>query len=336
MTHNSGMLEDPVLRDDWHPVCSLHQLANTPVMGVRLLGTDVLIWRSGPGDDDVHVWRDLCIHRGSQLSLGKIVTTTGKPCLQCPYHGWTYASGGDCVLMPAHPEQTPPAKAQAQVLKSALRHGMVWASLGTPLHAPPPFPEADAGMTHAVCGPFGGIRALGPRLIENYIDAAHFPFVHAGVLGDPTRPTLGEYEARITPRGVESDPIRVFQPDPYKGAAGEVTYQYNVFRPLTAHFTKKTSAATNGMMLTITPHDDQTSTAWFIVATTAMQDAGRLRVEYTPRIAAIFEEDRAIVEGQRPELLPLDLQTELHLRSDRVAIAYRTWLKQLGVTWGVR
>ncbi|HEU5101391.1 MAG TPA: hypothetical protein VFU22_20350 [Roseiflexaceae bacterium] len=45
----------------------------------------------------------------------------------------------------------------------------------------------------------------------------------------------------------------------------------------------------------------------------------RLGREYTPRIAAIFEEDRAIVESQRPELLPLDLQTELHLRSDRVA-----------------
>jgi len=28
-------------------------------------------------------------------------------------------------------------------------------------------------------------------------------------------------------------------------------------------------------------------------------------------------------------LLPLDLQAELHLRSDRTAIAYRRWLKEL-------
>jgi phenylpropionate dioxygenase-like ring-hydroxylating dioxygenase large terminal subunit len=327
-------MSDPVLENDWHPVCSLHQLRQTPVIGTRLLGEDVVIWRTG---DDVHVWADLCIHRGSRLSLGKVVPVAGQAtgCLQCLYHGWTYSPNGECVNIPAHPGQTAPAKARTQALRSAVKYGMVWASPGNPAHEVPPFPEADAGMTHAVCGPFAGIRALGPRLIENYIDAAHFPFVHEGVLGDPKKPHIGDYEARITPRGVESDPITVYQPDPYKGAAGEVTYQYNVFRPLTAHFTKRTSAATNGMVLTITPHDNETSTGWFIVATTAMNDSERLRVEYTPRIGKIFDEDRAIVEGQRPELLPLDLQAELHLRSDRVSIAYRTWLRQLGMRWGV-
>jgi phenylpropionate dioxygenase-like ring-hydroxylating dioxygenase large terminal subunit len=111
------------------------------------------------------------------------------------------------------------------------------------------------------------------------------------------------------------------QPDPYSGSAGQVTYTYHAFRPLTAHFTKHIPGATNGMVLTVTPHDDLDSSAWFLVATTA-------------RIAAIFEEDRAIVESQRPELLPLDLQAELHLRSDRVAITYRTWLRQLGLRFG--
>jgi phenylpropionate dioxygenase-like ring-hydroxylating dioxygenase large terminal subunit len=89
------------------------------------------------------------------------------------------------------------------------------------------------------------------------------------------------------------------------------------------------------MILTITPHDLLDSTAWFVVATTARSDSVALREEYTPRIAAIFEEDRAIVESQRPELLPLDLQAERHLRSDRVAIAYRKWLRQPGLRFGV-
>jgi hypothetical protein len=40
------------------------------------------------------------------------------------------------------------------------------------------------------------------------------------------------------------------------------------------------------------------------------------------------------LQSQRPELLPLDLQAELHLRSDRTAIAYRRWLNQLGLTFG--
>ena len=48
----------------------------------------------------------------------------------------------------------------------------------------------------------------------------------------------------------------------------------------------------------------------------------------------IVGQDRPIVESQRPELLPLDLQAELHLRSDRTAIAYRKWLTDLGLTFG--
>ena len=48
----------------------------------------------------------------------------------------------------------------------------------------------------------------------------------------------------------------------------------------------------------------------------------------------IFGQDQPIVESQQPELLPLDLQAELHLRSDRMAIAYRKWLNQLGLSFG--
>jgi phenylpropionate dioxygenase-like ring-hydroxylating dioxygenase large terminal subunit len=48
----------------------------------------------------------------------------------------------------------------------------------------------------------------------------------------------------------------------------------------------------------------------------------------------VTAQDLPIVESQRPEMLPLDLQSELHLRSDRTAIAYRKWLRQLGLKYG--
>jgi phenylpropionate dioxygenase-like ring-hydroxylating dioxygenase large terminal subunit len=322
------MIDDPVLLNDWHPVASVDQFEETPVRGARLLGEDLVLWRLG---GQFYAWRDLCIHRGARLSLGRIAGER----LACPYHGWEYDATGRCARIPAHPEQTPPAKARVQPYYVRERYGLLWVCLGQPAHDIPPFPEWDQpGYAGAVCGPFEHIRAHGPRLIENYLDAAHFPFVHEGVLGDPRRPEIGEYEARITARGVESDPIEVFQPDPYGGSAGRVTYTYHAYRPLTAHFTKHMPGATNGMVLAVTPHDELDSSAWFIVATTARGDGAALKAEYTPRIAAIFEEDRAIVESQRPELLPLDLQAELHLRSDRVAIAYRAWLRQLGLRFG--
>ena len=48
----------------------------------------------------------------------------------------------------------------------------------------------------------------------------------------------------------------------------------------------------------------------------------------------MIAQDIPVVESQRPELLPLDLQAELYLRSDRAAIAYRKWLRQIGLKYG--
>jgi vanillate O-demethylase oxygenase-like protein len=45
----------------------------------------------------------------------------------------------------------------------------------------------------------------------------------------------------------------------------------------------------------------------------------------------IFNEDRVIVESQRPEDLPLDLQMEVHIAADRTSIAYRKLLKSMGL-----
>lgn len=323
------MMNDPVLLNDWHPVAAVEELDERPILSARLLGEDIVLWRV---NGQTHAWQDLCVHRGTKLSLGKIV----NDCLMCPYHGWTYNQEGRCVHMPAHPEQKPPAKARVKQYRLQERYGLLWVCLGEPAGEIPPFPEsALPGFVTAVCDPARHVRANGPRLIENFLDATHFPFVHAGVLGDPTHPEVNDFQARIGPGGVESDPIEVYQPAPYGSKPGLVEYTYHAYRPLVAHFTKKTGERLFGLMLAITPHDEGDSTGWFIVADAEPGGSAALKASYSPRIMRIFEEDRVVVESQRPELLPLDLQEELHLRSDRLAIAYRSWLRQLGVRVGV-
>jgi hypothetical protein len=45
----------------------------------------------------------------------------------------------------------------------------------------------------------------------------------------------------------------------------------------------------------------------------------------------VAEQDRVIVESQRPEDLPLDLSEELHLRGpDNCAVVYRRMMRELG------
>lgn len=321
-------IRDSVLLNDWHPVASLEQFEQKTMLGVRLLGEDLLIWKDG---GQYHAWQDLCIHRGTKLSLGSIE----NGCVKCPYHGWTYNQEGRCVRIPAHPEQEPPAKARVKCYHLRERYGLLWVCMGEPTSDVPPFPEAERpGYVIAACEPACHVHAYGPRLIENFLDAAHFPFVHGGVLGDEQRPEIGDFQAHIGPDGVTSDPVAVYQPDPFGGSAGVVHYTYHAFRPLTAHFAKDAGGTVVGLMLAITPHDDGDSTGWFIVAAPNFQDSAVLKAVYSPRILKIFEEDRVVVEAQRPELLPLDLQEELHLRSDRVAIAYRRWLQQLGLSFG--
>jgi phenylpropionate dioxygenase-like ring-hydroxylating dioxygenase large terminal subunit len=324
------MITDSVLINDWHPVARLDEFDKKPIIPVRLLGEDVVLWCVG---DQYHAWQDLCVHRDTKLSLGKVVD---HDLLMCPYHGWTYNQEGKCVRIPAHPEQKPPAKAKVKRYQTRQGYGLLWVCLGESVGDIAPFPEHEmAANVTAVCDPARHVQANGPRLIENFLDAAHFPYVHEGVLGDPNHPEIPDYQARIGANGVESDPILVYQPAPYASQAGIVEYVYHAYRPLTAHFSKKTGEKVFGLMLAITPHDECDSTGWFIVADQEPGGSAALKVAYSPRILRIFEEDRVVVESQRPELLPLDLQEELHLRSDRMAIAYRSWLKQLGVTFGV-
>jgi phenylpropionate dioxygenase-like ring-hydroxylating dioxygenase large terminal subunit len=85
------------------------------------------------------------------------------------------------------------------------------------------------------------------------------------------------------------------------------------------------------MYFTVTPVSERSSIAWTYVA----KDYENIPDEETQQFEDMITlQDVPIVESQRPELLPLDLQAELHLRSDRTAIAYRKWLRVLELTFG--
>ena len=317
------MLDDPVLVEDWHPVARVEDLTDGGPLAARVLGEDLVVWRSG---EEFHAWRDLCVHRGTRLSLGRIVDGVR---LECPYHGWTYSSDGCCVLMPAHPEQTPPAKARVATYQAKARHGVVWVTLGSGATDIPAFELMDdPGHNVLMSGPYH-VKASGPRVIENFLDVGHFPFVHEGILGDRSRPEIADYDAVVSADGVLATGVKVYQPDPYAtGHGATVTYTYRVHRPLSASFIKH-GEHSFGMLLSVTPHDAVDSSAWMWMAMD--YEPTSEMVDFQDRI---FAQDRPILESQRPELLPLDLQAELHLRSDRTAIAYRRWLRELGVRTG--
>jgi phenylpropionate dioxygenase-like ring-hydroxylating dioxygenase large terminal subunit len=319
------MIQDPILVNDWHAVAELKELETKNPLPVRLLGEDLVLWEK---DGAVLVWKDLCIHRGTKLSMGWIK----DGCLVCPYHGWNYDESGQCVKIPAHPDQVPPTKAKAKTYQAKVRYGLIWVTQGEPVHDIPVFEEwEDDSYRNIPSGPYR-FQAAGPRAIENFLDVAHFPFVHEGSLGDRDHPEIGDYEAVISDEGVTAEGIEIWQPNPDgTGVGSTVTYTYKVLRPMVAYF-EKTKGPSFAAMYAVCPIDEKHSKGWVLMSMNYGFDTPEKEIiDFQDLVTG---EDIPVVESQRPELLPLDLQDELHLRSDRTAIAYRKYLKRLGLTFG--
>lgn len=297
-------------------------VAEGGLLGVRLLGQALVLWRSS---GRVRCYRDLCRHRGTQLSLGRVCGSR----LVCAYHGWEYDDAGQCVRIPAHPDQPPPASACLEGFACRERAGLVWVCLSgsPPLVACPEWD--DPAYRLIPCGPYA-FAAAGPRVVENFLDVAHFAFVHDGLLGSSSQPEISDYTVSVDSSGITVEDVRVYQPNPDGTGRGSlVTYLYRVFRPFVAYFFKSPGFS---ILLAVCCESERACQAFMVMAMNYGHElpAEELRA-FQDRIVA---QDRPIVESQRPELLPLDLAAELHLRSDRAAIAYRKWLRELGVEFG--
>jgi phenylpropionate dioxygenase-like ring-hydroxylating dioxygenase large terminal subunit len=330
---------DSVLLNDWHVAAASTDIVPGELVSLTLFERDLVAWRDTDGQ--VHVWDDLCIHRGARLSKGFIQDDK----VVCPYHGWNYDSSAQCVLMPAAPHEKPMRKARAVAHHVVEEYGLVWVCLGTPERGVPPFPEwKEVSYKKVVCGPYK--FKSGYRAVENFVDATHFPFVHAGLNGvrelpDPIPP----YEVYETDEGLETSAIRVTQPfgDP-RNIPVIADYTYKCLRPLVAYFKKHVVISDPELASRGSPND------YFSILFVA-QPVGptesivrivcAMNFEPTPtddqvrrRQDVIFAQDSAIVDTQRPERMPLDLRQELHHRTDLLGQKYRSWMRNMGVTYG--
>jgi phenylpropionate dioxygenase-like ring-hydroxylating dioxygenase large terminal subunit len=329
MPQDLGLI-DPLLLNEWIAAAWSSSLPKNKLEVVRVLGHDLVLWRSGAG---LHAWRDLCVHRGAKLSLGRICGSEKGECVVCPYHGWEYNPAGECARIPSQPDLPPPVRARVENFSVREKYGLVWVCLGAPGGDIPSFPEGeDPGFRLVAAGPYK-FHAQGPRIVENLLDVAHLPTAHAGMLGDPANAEIGDYTVTTTEEGIVARDIPIWQPDPDgTGRPAKVHYTYWVERPLAARMTKLHAGQNFSLLGAVAPVDAENSLAWVVIA---MNYAHEVPDEELRRFQdVVTEQDIRIVNSQRPELLPLDLQAELHLRSDQIAIAYRRWLKQLGLRYG--
>ncbi len=326
--------EHPALRRCWHPVARSAEITDVPT-AVELLGESWVLYRAG---DRLQAFLDRCPHRRAPLSLGTCVDGG----LRCAYHGWRFDERGRCVeipalggeaAIPARAALTPPAGV-------AERHGMVYLAPETPFGDVPEVPEADDPSFAVGDLPPVRARASAGLLADNFLDVAHFPFVHAG--------TFGAEEAAEVPRLVVERDGWTFtagyehlfanREDPGV-AAGQrpltqrrrLTYRLAAPFHLSLRIDFLDAGGTNVVGFFLQPESVDRVRIYSTLWRDDLGGSEERMAEAVDFEMAVLVEDLRIQEAYRRLVLPLDPLDELHTRADRTTVELRRVLADLVV-----
>ena len=252
----------------------------------------------------------------------------------------TMLMGEDIAVARVGADAAKVTAADGRALPVRLRYGHVWTSLGTPDHELFDIPEADdperrlveVGIVRVQCSPL--------RAVENFLDIAHFPFVHTDILGAEPHTEVFNYKVEIREEEDEvwATQVKFYQPQAAKSASGgiDTDYMYRVPAP-TCSVLYKSCPPRPGewdvIALFVQPLTEELCEVWPWMAlfddTSSMTDLIQFQ-------QMIFLQDRSILENQIPARLPLDPGKEIPTRADMTSIAYRRWLKRHNYTYGAQ
>jgi phenylpropionate dioxygenase-like ring-hydroxylating dioxygenase large terminal subunit len=319
----------PALSGFWHPVALSSEVGPEPV-AVRLAGLGWALARIG---GSLAAFADACPHRRARLSAGQVTDGT----LQCMYHGWRFTADGRCVAIPALEDGAaiPERATLRRPAEVAEQDGLVWLAPEPPRA---PIPDLHLGV------PLGGdaiatvflpvlrVEANAAMLIDNFLDEAHLPFVHAATIGGAGPEPIPR--ADVDRRDLSFTAVRehtftnLTDPAVRDGVRPAVqrrrmTYRYQA--PLTATLLLEYLDAEGWQFLTFTvqPEDERTCRVYQTVTGPGMADEEQAESAAKYEMS-IFDED---LELQRRALsgleFPLDVAAELHTRADRVSVEFR-------------
>ena len=202
----------------------------------------------------------------------------------------------------------------------------------------PEVPELeDPAWTTVFCGPYWW-ACDASRQVENFTDFGHFPFVHPGLLGDPERPVVPAHEVTtdaqilryeiVRPEAPANEEFPVFGNEVVE--APERRSRYELHLPYTIVLRLGWGGEAGMVYFFACRPEGPDRTAGFL-AIGRNYNLDQLDSVLQEFEDVIFEQDRRIVESQRPERVPFDLADELHLTFDAVAVAYRRAMRANGL-----
>ena len=217
------------------------------------------------------------------------------------------------------------------------RYGLVWACISEPRTGLPECSALEDPSYRFLRLGVQSWKTSAARQVENFMDVSHFPFVHVGTFGNPDITEVPRVDVQQTALGLHYDfPYLAANPQDSPLGVNNVIQRfttYDVTLPFTVQLTigypeKGGGCAHVGFDIASPVSARETNVFLVAARNFDSQVPDEEVIAYDLRIAA---QDRPIVEGQRPEELPLDLGEELHVQADAVTIAYRKRLRNLGL-----
>lgn len=318
-----------ILSRCWHPVAFTSDIKSEPFKA-KLLDVELVIYKTSFG---ITVARDICPHRGTKLSNGYVRDDT----LICPMHGLRYDNKGGCTKIPSagtSAKRMPP-RMHLQTLKSENRYGIIWACFSNePIFPIPKWPGIGETSSKNLYIPNDTWNAAASRHVENFNDVAHFPFVHKETFGGYEDDPIPKYEVKKTNYGLTFDLPYLEEgnrfPDGIQGKNRKVVYTYELSLPFSSIIIIKPVEGKYVQYFadTVCPISAYETKIFQVVTDTTDEPNADFLIKES---VMINNEDKLLVESQKPEDLPLDLRDEVHIPADTMSVYYRRALSQMGL-----
>lgn len=315
--------DNPSLRNHWYALAAERELDRGPV-GRTLLGQNIVIYRDTAAN--VIAAPDRCPHREAPLSAGRVEDGI----LICPYHGWSFGAQGKCVAIPsADPDFPIPNSGHLPCIKTAVRYGIVWVCPGDNPHDMPHISQEEDPSFRRINNPVEEWKVSATRMTDNFLDIAHFPWVHTGTFGNNQRTLVQEIELEMLEGGYYGYKYDVIADNPAganltSGQTGstvsrQMTTGFHL--PFTVRSTISYDSGLNHIILLLSsPIDDVTSYFTFVVwRNDDFSVSAEDMIAFDRMIGA---EDKAMLE-KVPGVLPLSVRGLASTQSDKASTAWR-------------
>jgi phenylpropionate dioxygenase-like ring-hydroxylating dioxygenase large terminal subunit len=323
---------DPVLRRCWHPVARPAEVTEQPTR-FMLLGEPWVLYRAG---GRIVAFADRCPHRRTPLSLGHCEAEV----LQCAYHGWRFDSSGACVEIPAlgAGATLPPAARLSPPAGLVEAHGMVFLAPEDPIAPLGSIPEAEDPSFAAGELPTLETRGSAGLLADNFLDVAHFPFVHAGTFGAGEAAEVPRYVVARDDWSFTMSYEHAFSNREDPGVAnGErplvqtrrLEYRLSAPFHLRLRIDFVEAGGSNVIGFFIQPQTADTCRLFTTLWRDDLSGSTARMAEAIEFEVAVLREDVHIQEAFRELVLPLSPTAEVHTRADRTTLELRRVLSDL-------